>query len=277
MSQAMPNPDYPFEIIHQKCPNFKAKMGIILGSGLGGLADQLEQVTRIPYSELPGFSQCTVAGHSGVLHLGYLHGLPVACLQGRAHFYEGVDRQAFFTLVRTLKLIGCEQLIATNAAGSLRTDVPVGSVVLIKDHINFMGFNPLVGPNDSDFGPRFMSMENAYDAEIRQKFKLIAAQHQVDLPEGTYIAVSGPSFETPAEIRAFQILGADVVGMSTVPEVIVARHCGLKVATLSAISNLAAGLNPEELSHEVTLAGAKLAAEKLSLLIHGYIKEYGHE
>lgn len=258
-------------VIRQKAPNFKAKVGIILGSGLGAFADNIQDAIQISYADLPGFSTCTVAGHKGILHLGYINGVPVACLQGRAHYYEGVTPDAIKTLVRTLHLLGCENLLITNASGSLRLDVMPGSVVLITDHINFQGTNPLAGKNDEEFGPRFLGMDDTYDLALREKMKAVAVDLDIPLPEGVYISVLGPAFETPAEIRAFKLLGADLVGMSTVPEVIVARHCGMKVVALAAVSNLAAGLSKEKLSHELTLSGAKLAADNLTKIVLGFI------
>jgi xanthosine phosphorylase len=261
------------EIIKQFKPNFTPKIGIILGSGLGSLAQQIEDATTIPYEQLPGFPKCEVAGHSGKLHFGILRGTPVACLEGRVHVYEG-NIEAIKTLIRTLKLIGCELLINTNAAGSLRKEVGTGSLMLITDHINFQFVNPLTGSNDDEFGERFVPMENAYDQELRKKILTIAKRINIELPEGIYIGTSGPSFETPAEIRAFRILGADAVGMSTISDVIIARHCGLKVLAIAAITNLAAGMNPEPLSHEQTLRAAKLSVDKLITLLLAFIEEF---
>ncbi len=260
--------------ILSKVPGFIPRVGIILGSGLGDLAKQIVPLASIPYTELAGFPVCSVEGHTGSLLLGTLNGLPVACLQGRAHYYEGADYSIIKTLVRTLKLLGCETLLATNAAGSLRESVAPGELVLIHDHINFQFHNPLVGKNDGDFGPRFVGMENAYDALLRQQFMQAAANLSMTLSQGVYLGVLGPAFETPAEIRAYRLLGADVVGMSTVPEVIIARHAGMRVAVISAITNFAAGMDPTLLSHDVTLAGAALAAKKLIPLVLEFINHY---
>ncbi len=259
--------------IKQIKPNFTPKIGIILGSGLGAFAAQIENAVKIPYAQLPGFPKCSVAGHGGTLHLGMLRGIPIACLEGRAHIYEG-NIDVIKNLIRTLELIGCELLINTNAAGSLRKEVDAGSLMLITDHINFQFINPLIGPNDEAFGERFVSMENAYDQELREKMLHIAKRLNIELSEGVYIGVSGPSFETPAEIRAFRTLGADIVGMSTVPEVILARRCGIKVVAISAITNLAAGMNPEPLSHEQTLRAAKLSVDKLVNLLLNFVGEF---
>lgn len=254
-------------VIQEQRKDFTPKLGIVLGSGSGELANQITDQTVISYAELPGFPISTVAGHAGRLVLGYLNGLPVACLQGRVHLYEGVSPQAVQTFIRTLKLIGCEYFLATNAAGSLCSEVGPGRLMMITDHINFQGSNPLVGHNDESFGPRFMPMHDAYDKQLQERLMASAQLNRIELAQGVYLSVLGPSFETPAEIRAFRILGADAVGMSTVPEVIVARHCGLRVAVVSVITNYAAGMSDEVITHENTLHFAKLAASNLSQLI----------
>jgi xanthosine phosphorylase len=264
------------DLIKLHKPNFTPKIGLILGSGLGSFAEQIKDPIIIPYYKLPGFHHCTVEGHVGNLHLGTINNLPIACLQGRPHIYEGIFPEVVKTLVRTLKLIGCEILFLTCAAGSLREEVPAGSLMLITDHINLQFINPMVGPNDEEFGPRFFSMENAYDPKLRQQLLIIAQNLNIKLAQGTYIGLSGPCFETPAEIKAYRTMGADSVGMSTVPEVIVARHCGLKVAAISAITNLAAGMNPQALSHEETLQNAKLGTEDLSRLLLAFLEELKH-
>jgi xanthosine phosphorylase len=239
------------------------------------LADRIEDATAIPYSELPGFPEPGVEGHAGRLVLGRFGGVPVACLQGRVHLYEGQPPRAVQTLVRTLKVMGCEILLVTNAAGSLRLDVEPGSLMMIEDHINLQPTNPLVGPNDDDFGPRFPPMAGAYDADLRGELRSAASDLGITLHEGIFVACLGPNFETPAEIRAFQALGGDSVGMSVVPEVIVARHCGLRVAAISVLTNLAAGLTFDELSHEQTLHYANLAADDLGRLIERFLERLG--
>ena len=244
-----------------------ARLGIILGSGLGAVADALEDREVIPYSELPDFPAPSVHGHAGTLALGTLSGLPVAVLQGRKHVYEGGDPGAMRGPVRWLKAAGVEALFVTNAAGSLKAEVGPGSLMAISDHINMLGVNPLTGPNDDAVGPRFPSLRDAYDPELRAKLHEAAGSLGVRLADGVYLATAGPSFETPAEIRAFRTLGADAVGMSTIPEVILARHAGLKVAAVSAITNLAEGMGGEELSHEQTLRYANQAAGDLTKLI----------
>ena len=243
------------------------RLGIILGSGLGAVADALEDAETISYAELPDFPAPSVHGHAGTLALGTLSGLPVACLQGRRHVYEGGDPGAMRGPVRALRAAGVEALFVTNAAGSLNPEVGPGSLMAIVDHINMLGVNPLTGPNDDAIGPRFPSLRDAYDPELRTVLHGVARELGIALAEGVYLATAGPSFETPAEIRAFRTLGADAVGMSTIPEVILARHAGLKVAAVSAITNLAEGMGGEELSHEQTLRYANEAAGDLTRLI----------
>ena len=268
----------PFEaadIIRARKPGFTPRVALILGSGLGVLAEQMADAVAISYADLPGFPISTVHGHAGELVLGTLAGVPVVCMKGRGHFYEGYGANVMTSAVRTFKLIGCEMLLVTNAAGSLRVEADAGSLVAITDHINFLPGSPMAGPNDERFGPRFFSMANAYDAELRALVKETAASKGITLHEGVYLACPGPNFETAAEIRAFKTLGADVVGMSVVPEVISARHCGLKVAGISAITNLAEGLTPFPLSHEQTLKYAAIAAKDLVTLIHSFIERLG--
>jgi xanthosine phosphorylase len=266
----------PFQaaaIIRSRMPaNFEPRVAMILGSGLGVLAEQMTDAVTIGFDELPGFPISTVHGHAGAMVLGTLAGVSVVCLKGRGHFYEGYGLGVMTSAVRTLKLLGVDFLFVTNAAGSLRTEVDAGSLVALTDHINFLPGTPMIGPNDERFGPRFFSMANAYDAELRDLLKSTAAEKAITLHEGVYIAYSGPNFETPAEIRAFKTLGADVVGMSVVPEVVPARHCGLKVVGVSVVTNLAEGLSPFPLSHEQTLKYAAIGAESLIKLILGFLE-----
>lgn len=263
----------PHAFLKSRSKNFTPKIGLILGSGLNVLADQIQNPLSFSYSEIPGFSDTSVAGHCGVLLLGYLNEIPIACLQGRAHYYEGKSSQAITTPIRTLKLLGCETIILTNAAASLRQEVQPGSLVAINDHINFQFQNPLVGPNDEDFGPRFPTLQNAYDENLLSEVIATASEIGVSLSTGVYLATLGPSYETPAEIRAFKLLGADMVGMSTVPEVIVARHCGLKVIAISTITNMAVGMSDEVLTHESVLRVAKLATQDLSKLLFNVVRK----
>lgn len=262
------------KIIAQKAPGFKPVLAMTLGSGLGDLANLLQDVVKIPYADLVDFPPCTVAGHAGNLFLGKLNGVPVAFLQGRAHFYEGVSPVVAKTYVRTMKLIGCESFLITNAAGSMRDDIHPGDLVLITDYINFQFQNVLVGHNEDEFGPRFIGVEDAYNMDLRKKLLAAAADLKMDLKQGIYFAVLGPQFETPAEIRAFKNMGGDVVAMSAINEVVVAHHCGMKVAMISSISNMAAGMSKEKLSHELTLSGVKKGAEKLQQLMLKFIGAY---
>ena len=263
-------------VIQQRKPDFQPKLGLILGSGLANIAELIDNPVIIPYQELPGFFQSGIEGHPGKLYLGTLQNVPIACLQGRVHLYEGIASTVIHTLIRTLKLLGCETLLLTNSAGSLRTDISTGMLMAISDHINFQFTNALAGNNNENFGPRFVSMDNAYDKNLRTQLEEIAKREKIPLASGVYLGTLGPSFETPAEIRAFQIMGADAVGMSTIQEVIVARHCDLKVAAISVITNMAAGLNKEMLSHEQTLRGAAAAMKQLTQLILAFVAELSH-
>jgi xanthosine phosphorylase len=253
----------------------RPRVGVVLGSGLGAVADAVADPTTIDYAELPGFPRPSVAGHGGQAVLGRIGDVPVAVLQGRAHVYEGGDLEEIRTPVRALRAAGAEIRVLTNAAGSLRPDVGPGRLMLISDHMNFSGVNLLAGPNDEEMGPRFPSMRDAYDPELRAGLRAAAEELGTPLAEGVYLAVSGPAFETPAEIRAFATLGADAVGMSTVHETAVARHCGLRVAAISAISNLAEGMGDVPLSHEQTLRDAERAAQDLAPLLVRFVESLG--
>ena len=260
------------EVLRQRA-GFEPRVGVVLGSGLGPVAEAIEGATVIPYSDLPGFPEPTVEGHAGQAVAGHIGGAPVVAFQGRAHLYEGVDLDRIRTPVRALRAAGAEILLLTNAAGSLRLDLGPGSLMLIEDHINLTGTNVLVGPNDDELGPRFPSLRDAYDPGLRQTLHEAADSLGIALAEGVYLATSGPSFETPAEIRAFRILGADAVGMSTVLEVIAARHAGLRVAAVSAITNLAEGMSTEVLSHDGTLAAAATAAGDLERVLRHFVED----
>lgn len=251
----------------------RPRVGMILGSGLGGVADAIEGAMSIAYGELPGFTVGKVSGHAGRLILGRLAGMPVACLSGRAHIYEGATPQALRVPVRTLKKIGCDTLIVTNAAGGCRRDMAPGSLMLISDHINMTGVSPLIGPNDDAVGPRFFSLEDAYDPALRVRLTDLAGRLGVPVREGVYLAYLGPNYETPAEIRAFASWGADAVGMSTVHEVIVARHCGLRVAAISVITNLAAGLSKTHVAHDRVLDVAAEGGAHLERLLTAFLAE----
>ncbi len=265
----------PFEavdILRQRMPGFQPRVAIVLGSGLGALAEQISDAVTIAYRDLPGFPVSTVQGHAGELVCGTLGGVAVMCMKGRSHFYEGKGADVMASAIRSFKLMGCASIVLTCAAGSLHADIGPGSLVALSDHINLLPGNPLVGLNDERFGPRFVSMANAYDADQRQALRQSA--QALDLPwhEGVYLATSGPSFETPAEIRMMRTMGADVVGMSTVPEVITARHCGLTVLAIATITNLAEGLSNVPLSHAQTLQYAGVGAKDLMRLIPTYLQ-----
>jgi xanthosine phosphorylase len=248
-------------------------VGIVLGSGLGAVADSVADPTLIDYADLPGFPQPTVAGHGGRAVLGQIGDVPVAVLQGRAHVYEGGNLDTIRTPIRALRAAGAEILVLTNAAGSLRPEVGPGRLMLITDHINLSGVNVLAGPNDEAIGPRFPSLRDAYDPQLRERLRDAAGALGTELAEGVYLAVSGPTFETAAEIRAIAVLGADAVGMSTVHETAVARHCGLRVAAVSAITNFAEGMSDVPLSHEQTLSDAQRAADDLAPLLVRFVEQ----
>jgi purine-nucleoside phosphorylase len=236
----------------------KPKIGIVLGSGLGIYIDQIQNKTIIPYNDIPHFKRTTVEGHDGRLILGDVHGVPVAALQGRLHSYEGHPMEEIVHPVRTLAALGIELLFVTNASGGINADFHPGDLVAIEDHINLSGRNPLVGPNIAELGPRFPDMSQAYDSDLTALLKQVAANHHVNLKGGVYCSVLGPTYETPAEIRMLRTIGADLVGMSTVPEVIAANHLGLKVAGVTCVTNYAAGIKLEKLNH----ADVKKVAEK---------------
>lgn len=239
-------------------------VALILGSGLSGLVDEVEDTVRIPYADLPGFPQGGVTGHAGTLVIGRLGGMDVLMLAGRAHYYEHGDAAAMRPALETLAAIGIQILILTNAAGSLEADMPPGSVMLIDDHINFSGTNPLIGEATD---ARFVGLTEAYDRGLRRAFVTAAVATSTKLHRGVYMWFSGPSFETPAEIRMARVMGATAVGMSTVPEVILARFLGLRVAACSVITNFGAGMTGGELSHEETKDMAPLGGRRLAKLL----------
>lgn len=244
------------------------KLGLILGSGLGHLAHAVDGVA-IPYADLPGFPHVGVSGHNPHLHIGTLDGVRVAVFGAREHYYENGNSAAMRPALDLLQALGADHLIVTNAAGSLRPDIRPGDLMLLNDHINFSGLNPLIGEKTD---ARFVPMTTAHDPDLRAALRAAAKAEGVALPEGVYAWYSGPSFETPAEIRAIKILGGDAVGMSTVPEVILARFLGLKVAAISTITNMAAGMSDEQISHEHTKAMAPLGAAKLERILRTYLR-----
>ena len=237
-------------------------IGMVLGSGLGDFADTLEDAARIPYSEIPNFPVPSIAGHSGALVFGRKCGKEVVIMQGRVHYYEGLPQQEITLPIRVLAALGIKTLILTNACGGVNLSFQPGDLMLISDHINLSGSCPLIGPNLDAFGPRFPDMSDLYTASLRKAIKEQAARADLSLQEGVYAMYSGPNYETPAEIRMFRTLGADTVGMSTVPEALVAGHCGLQVVGVSCITNMAAGVLPVKLNHaEVTETANRVSAK----------------
>ena len=252
-------------------------IGLVLGSGLGTLADTLGDRVAISYDDIPGWPKSTVVGHSGQLVVGTLEGKVVVTQQGRAHFYEGYTQQQVTFPIRVMHLLGIDTLILTNAAGGLNQSFKAGDIMVINDHINLVGLvghNPLRGPNDDSIGPRFPGMVHSYDRELRQLAHQVADEHGIQLHEGVYTCISGPTFETPAEIRMLRLIGGDTVGMSTAHEVIVARHAGLRVLAFSSITNVAID-NVDvqaETNHEEVLEAGKTIVPKLTTLLKGVLK-----
>ena len=246
---------------------YRPAIGMILGSGLGDFADTLEDAVRIPYSEIPNFPVPTAPGHVGALVFGKKMGKEVVVLQGRIHFYEGLSQQKITLPVRVLAALGIKTLVLTNAAGGSNIAFEPGTLMLISDHINLSFANPLIGPNLDDFGPRFPDVTDLYTAALRQKVKEVAAQADIRLEEGVYMMFTGPNYETPAEVRMAQILGASAVGMSTVPEALVAGHCGMDVVGISCITNIAAGLSGQKLDHSEVLEIAARVHDRFQNLL----------
>lgn len=262
--------------IKQKIGDYAPKMALLLGSGLGDLAERLENPVTIKYGDLDGFPVPGVAGHDGEMVFGRLDNIDVVFLKGRVHAYETHDFQGLKTLIRTIKSLGIDTLFTTSASGSLHEYMPPGAIMAINDHINMMGINPLIGPNDDEFGPRFPEMGDAWCKDIRNVFLDCAKNLDIKIFEGVYIGFRGPCFETHAEVNMARLLGGDALGMSAIPENIIANHCGLKVVGCAVITNLAAGMLAEKLSHEQTLAGAQMAYDNLAHLIHTFVKAH-HE
>lgn len=252
---------------------FKPEIALILGSGLGAIADEIENPEFYPYDQIPHFPVSTVQGHEGRLVIGNLEGKIVVAMQGRFHYYEGYTMQEVTFPVRVMKMLGVEKLIVTNAAGAVNTNYKPGNLMLIKDHINFSGDSPLIGKNLEEFGPRFPDMSNAYNKELREKVKEIASKIGIELQEGVYTCFSGPTYETPAEVRMARVLGSDAVGMSTVPEVIVANHSGVKVIGVSCMTNMAAGILEQPLNHQEVMETSAIVREKFIKLMRNIIKE----
>ena len=269
------------QFLREKLADLTPHIAIVLGSGLGAVADAVTSPILVPYGEIPHFPQSTVEGHSGRIVAGLLGGMPVVVMQGRVHYYEGYTPQQVTFPMRVLGTLGVRTAILTNAAGGIRPEYQIGDLVLLSDHINALGFNPLIGPNEPRFGDgvktglRFFDMTQAYSVELRAMAHEAARAYGFALREGVYLATSGPSFETPAEIRAFRTLGADLVGMSTVPETIVARHMGLKVLGISCVTNLAAGISATQLSHEEVFEAGSKVQHRLAGLLERLIPAIG--
>ncbi len=248
------------------------EVGLILGSGLGDYAEKIQNQRTLNYAEISGFPQSHVPGHKGRFVVGELFGKTVICMQGRVHYYEGYPQSEIVSGVRVMKRLGVEKLLLTNACGGVNLNFSPGDLMLITDHINYSGSNPLIGPNDDSFGPRFPDMSNVYDRELREKIRLEAKALDIPLQEGVYMMFSGPCFESPAEIVMARTLGASAVGMSTVPEAIAARHCGIKTAGISLVTNMAAGVLNQTLTHEDVQETAARAAGRFGRLVDGIIE-----
>ena len=249
-----------------------APIGLVLGSGLGGVADEITGARRIAYRDLPHLAASTVAGHAGQLVAGHWHGQPVIALAGRVHYYEGDDWAQVTLPIRLLAALGVQVLVVTNAAGAVNPAFEPGDLMLIRDHLNLTGGNPLIGPNEPALGPRFPDMTTAYDLELRDLALQVADKQAIALQQGVYCALTGPSYETPAEIKMLGLLGGDVVGMSTVSEVIVARHMGLRVLGLSCVTNMGAGLGVGTLHHDHVADVALQATERMTRLVAGVVQ-----
>jgi purine-nucleoside phosphorylase len=250
------------------------KLAIVLGSGLGLLADEVVNGVSIPYSEIPHFPVSTAPGHAGRLIVGTFEGVPVAMMSGRVHLYEGYSTQQVVFPIRLSRMLGVETLIVTNAAGGVNPRFSSGALMLITDHINLTGHNPLVGPNDGRFGARFPDMTEVYALELRAMAQRAASQTGVPLEEGIYLGLLGPTYETPAEVRMVRMLGGDAVGMSTVLEAIAANHMGMRVLGISCITNMAAGMLPQKLNHEEVMETASRVSGQLAALLHSIVADY---
>ncbi|WP_370514419.1 purine-nucleoside phosphorylase [Alteribacillus sp. YIM 98480] len=259
----------------QEKVDFEPKAGLILGSGLGVLAEEIENAVKVHYEDIPGFPVSTVIGHAGQLVFGHLKGVPVVAMQGRFHYYEGYTMQEVTFPVRVMRALGVDTLLVTNAAGSVNESYSPGHLMLIKDHLNLQGDNPLLGKNDATLGPRFPDMSSAYSVELMKTARKAASSLNITLQEGVYAANTGPAYETPAEIRMIRTLGADAVGMSTVPEVTTAVHGGMKVLGISCLSNMAAGILNQPLSHDEVIETTEKVKEEFLLLMKEIIYQIG--
>lgn len=257
----------------QEKTNIKPRIGIILGSGLGNLTQKIDVETSIEYADIPHFPEVTVKGHQGRLLIGKLGGQDIVAMQGRFHYYEGYSMKDLTFPVRVMIDMGIETLLLSNAAGGMNPDFKVGDIMLINDHINLFPDNPLMGQNDERLGPRFPDMSEVYDKELIQKAHKIAKKNDITLKEGVYVGVSGPTFETPAEYKFFRVISGDTVGMSTVPEAIVARHAGIKTFGFSIVTDLGIEGQVEQVSHEEVIEAANAAEPKLTLIVTELLKE----
>lgn len=258
-----------------KAAPVQPRVAVVLGSGLGAFAGRLAEPVEIPYSRIPGWPLSTAVGHAGKLVFGRVDGTPVAVQSGRAHLYEGHSMEKVAFGVRVLGKLGVKRIVFTNAAGGINLGYSQGALVLISDHINLQGANPLCGPNDESLGPRFPDMTDAYSSELRGRAKAVGRRLGMELPEGVYAGLLGPSYETPAEIRYLRAIGADLVGMSTVPEVIAARHMGIECLAISCVTNMAAGVLPQKLDHNEVLATGASVRDKLIGLLAELVRDLG--
>jgi purine-nucleoside phosphorylase len=267
--------DETVRAIRSRQPSFAPKVGVVLGSGLGAFGDSLEGLSKVPYAELPHMPQSRVVGHAGNLCFGHARGVPVVCMQGRVHLYEGHPVNAVVHGVRTMAKLGVSAVLLTNAAGGVELSWSAGDLMLVVDHLNLTGTSPLIGPNDESLGPRFPDMSNAYDESLRTALKDVAKRAGITLREGVYAGLLGPTYETPAEVRMLRGLGAHAVGMSTVTEVIALRHMGVRVGALSCITNMAAGITKATLNHAEVEETARARRSELLALLGGWIERAG--
>lgn len=252
--------------------SFNPKAAVILGSGLGAFAEEIEDAIIIPYEEIPGFVVSTAPGHNGRLVIGKMAGKEILCMQGRFHYFEGYSMKSVVYPIRVMKMLGIEKLIVTNSCGGIDLSFKPGDLMVIEDHINLLGNNPLIGPNEEEFGVRFTDMTEAYSKKLRNVIEKSAEEISLELKKGVYCAYSGPTYETPAEIRMMRIMGANAVGMSTVPEVITANHCGIQVAAISCITNMAAGILPQPLTSDEVIETADRVKETFISLLKQVVK-----
>ena len=267
--------DETLRAIRARHPTFAPKVGVVLGSGLGAFGDSLDGLAKIPYAEIPHMPQSRVVGHAGNLCFGTVRGVPVVCMQGRVHLYEGHPIASVVHGVRAMARLGVSCVLLTNAAGGVDVTWSAGDLMIVTDHLNLMGTSPLIGPNDDTMGPRFPDMTHAYDEPLRDALKHVAQTAGIALREGVYAGLLGPTYETPAEVRMLRGLGAQAVGMSTVPEVIALRHLGVRVGALSCITNLAAGITKQTLNHAEVEETARARRSELLTLLTGWVERAG--